>query len=230
MGFTEVMLASEMVPTPFDDSAAKFVQSDFAAIQQASFGDDSKVVARFYYRKPEDNFDPNEKGEIFCKIIIPGNSGMVHDQPVRDIDKQRFAKQWFDFMNNREQVSSGIPLANWGYLAQHPHQIDYLKSKHIHTVEQLAGVSDAMLREIGQGALTLRREAQKFVDSSKSTEAMEKAAEVAVKAQGNSEIEELKAQMAALMQTLNKGGEVAVKKKRGPKAKTETGETANGAE
>ena len=138
------------------------------------------------------------KDKPFVRIIVPGDKTTIIDQPVRDDHKQRFARQWlyFQMQNNNAEVI-GVPLSQW--VKDDPENFNDMQMAELQifkfqTVEQVATASDSQLQRIGMGAVGLREQARRYLQvknqSSSQTE-LEKT---------RKEVEELKAQMAQLLE------------------------------
>lgn len=80
-------------------------------------------------------------------------------------DPQRFAPQWNAFKNKDKVVIDGTSIKEWPPLTK-AQALD-LKAINIHTVEALAGVSDANLANIGMGARALREKAILYLANAK---------------------------------------------------------------
>jgi len=150
-----------------------------------------------FYRNPVDGLD-------YVRIRIPGDRLF---QPVFQADdyyKQRFARQWDEYTNNRRQFAGQTLLIECGWVDEGMREhLDYYGIK---TVEALASLSDSNMQALGPNMRQLRDKARE------ETAAREKAAqydevkaemealraEVAAKTDAMSEIEALKAEIAAL--------------------------------
>lgn len=145
---------------------------------------DSKLHVEFYENKTE-----LYKGRPFVKIMTPGDMNNIIDQPVREDHKRRFPRQWLYFqMQNAGDVVPGTPLTQWhqedpeGFTLG---QLEEMQVLRFQVVEQVATASDSQLQRVGMGAFGLREKAIAYLKR-KAT------------AQSNSEIEGMKAELAAL--------------------------------
>jgi len=141
------------------------------------------------------------------EILIPGDakSGPVHK--VSDNIKGRFPLQYKAWKAGTQEALTGMPLelvVGTGPLYHH------LKSLNIFSVEQLAGVADAFLPELGTGARELRDRAKRVLEVKAQAAVLKKEEDKdrqiqelqeALKAQG--------AQIAALVAKGGKGSRVA---------------------
>lgn len=98
----------------------------------------------------------------FVRIMTPGDK---HSEVVRAATpqhKREYAQQYAAFKEGIELAPEGAPLEHWPPLS--PAQIANFKAMGIHTVEQLAEVSDGNLANLGQGARTLRDRAVAWLE------------------------------------------------------------------
>jgi hypothetical protein len=98
------------------------------------------------------------------KIHIPGNSLSVVVERVNDDHRQRWPEHYKRFKDGMQMAHEGTPLEMWPAIASKS-QVLFLKYHEIHTVEQMAGVSDYNLGKLGMGANQLRDLAKAFLDS-----------------------------------------------------------------
>ena len=138
------------------------------------------------------------KEKPFVRITVPGDKTNIVDQPVREDHKRRFPRQWlyFQMQNNNAEVV-GVPLSQW--VKDDPDNFNDMQMAELQifkfqTVEQVATATDNQLQRIGMGAMGLRELARRYLavknQSSSQTE-LEKT---------RKEVEELKAQMAQLVE------------------------------
>jgi hypothetical protein len=142
---------------------------------------DAKLHVEFYTNK--------EVGRPFIRIMVPGDTTNIIDQPVRDDHKERFPRQWLHFqMQNENGDIPGTKLQEWHDAAPSDitdAQVAELQILKFRTVEQVATASDAQMMRVGMGGVGLRLRAQAFLRlKSEST--------------SNSELVEAKAKLAAL--------------------------------
>jgi hypothetical protein len=101
------------------------------------------------------------------------------------------------WLKGQETPADGTPLEAWAGVT--PGQVDYMRSLHIRSVEDLAGCNDAALERIGMGARALRDRARAYVENKKGSAVIE-----AALAARNEEVDQLRQQVAeltALVQT-----------------------------
>ena len=97
------------------------------------------------------------------KIIIPGQRDSVVARATPDY-QYRFPRQWAQFKNNKEQIGSGTPLTELTWLTAA--QLADLKAVNVHTVEQLAGISDAQAHSF-MGFHSLKQRAETYLEAAK---------------------------------------------------------------
>ncbi len=159
---------------------------------------DSVMIARFYKRAVQNNFETNRQGRpiyedrIYCEYYPAGSTLLRMDIPVREEHKQRFSKLWAFFQSTQagDQREVGTPLSQWQILS--PADAENLRGMKFQTVENIAGASDLMLQVLGMGIggmapHVLRARAQAYLGAAKDTALPQKQAE---------DIEVLKKQMA----------------------------------
>lgn len=130
----------------------------------------------------------------FIKIHIPGDGHNIVDTKVNDYYANRFKDEFDNFMSGKSQGVSGWLLREWP--AVNVSQVKTLEYLNIHTVEQLAGLSDTQLQKIGMGGMELRAKAKAALDAAAGGAAGE--AQAAENARLRQEMEEMKAQIAAM--------------------------------
>lgn len=111
-------------------------------------------------RKSEESGAPVFDAVDFIKIQHPGETDTT-ERPVREDEKITFKAQWDAYMAGREQIPDGIPIATL-FPAQEE-VVAMLRHCRVHTVEQLAALTDTGLQSIGTGARTLQGKARDFL-------------------------------------------------------------------
>lgn len=144
----------------------------------AVYGDDSSLHVKFYVREllnerlSEESGRPIYESKEFIQIMFPGNDKTVFDQPVNDNFRHRFPEQYARFKEGQQHVVVGsllehLPNFNLEYK-------EYLNSKKIYTVEQLAGLADASLQGINLPNITaLRKHAQNWLSLTKDSKLLD---------------------------------------------------------
>lgn len=135
---------------------------------------DDKLWVTFKSASHFDDVATRDKGRPvfemrdYIQIIVPGDSTTVIEREVRETDKERFPKQWLAYKAGREQVQ-GTPLSTWNQITKA--QVEELAFFRIQTVEQLAGVSDAVTQKF-MGLNQLRDKAKLYLEQLKGEEPM----------------------------------------------------------
>jgi hypothetical protein len=150
---------------------------------------DSMLHVEFYLSKL-----PEYDGKPFVRIMVPGDKTNIIDQPVRDDHKERFPRQWLHFQMQQSEGAPviGTPLSDWHSAAPHEFsrgQMEELQILKFQTVEQVATASDAHIQRIGMGGAGLRERARMFLQQKNRAEA-------------NKELQETRAQLAALQEQM----------------------------
>lgn len=142
-----------------------------------TYGDDNSVYAEFFKDAIIDNQQSELQGRPIyrnvdmLRIMFPGDNTkevvrIVRMQPSgnQPADPDRFPKQWAAFQTQQEQVQDGTPIEQWPPISKA--QAMELKGLKIHTVEQLAAVSDTNLSWMG--ARQLRDNAKAWLSEAES--------------------------------------------------------------
>jgi hypothetical protein len=195
-------------------------------------GDDSGLFVQFYMESIEDEEQSKIEGRPFfrdvpfIKIIPVGDKNTVVCRPVKlDYDANtppdtvRWPAQYAAFQNQQVQVSEGTPLEQWGPITKS--QALMFKAVNVHTVEQLAAVSDQNLHNLGMGAREMREKATAYIADAKGGAGTAKLQ--AENEELRQKIEALQNQMNALLENVNKDED---KPKRGRPFKTQETENA----
>lgn len=134
----------------------------------ATQGDDGKMWCEFRNVSTIDGIASREKGYpvyhdiAHCRLIQPGESRLsVYDQPAREQDKQRFPRQWDNFLKGKAQDAVGAPISL--LFADSPAMVDNMKRIGVHTIEQLAGASDSAIQEMGLGGRQFQERAKQYL-------------------------------------------------------------------
>ncbi len=101
----------------------------------------------------------------WVEIIIPGNNRDIVDRPVTDDDKNRFPMQWANFQNQREEPLEGTPIKEAPWLGRA--QVAMLEHLNILTVENLAGIGDVEIQNLGPGGRDLVAKAKNWIEMAK---------------------------------------------------------------
>lgn len=129
------------------------------------------IIATFYEEPVLMEFKSKEAGRPiyepreFVRLIVPGNRGMVHNEPANDDNKARFAKEYAAFKAGQELAHEGTLLSQWPPMTRS--QVEEFKHFHVFTVEHLAAVNDGQIQHMPMGTRELQRAAKVFLDAAK---------------------------------------------------------------
>lgn len=165
---------------------------DINASGRVSYGLDDGLLVEFYI-KPKlmealthSEGHPIHEDRVFTRIVAPGNTKTTWDYeskgiiylydnesgeqagynidenlPIEVCDPVRFPKAWERFQKKGQKVNEGWAIETWGAITRS--LAENLKSMNIHTVEALAGLSDANVTNI-MGGLKYRNLAKAALD------------------------------------------------------------------
>lgn len=201
----------------------------------ADFKDDTrgKMHVFFHTVQKKNNFlTAQEKRPVFTpkihiKKLVPGDSSLEIDRPMRETDMEEFPVEWARFEQKKSVQASGTPIDAWPAL--NDTQKAEFRAMNIFTVDQMANLNESVGNKI-MGFHDLKKKAQAFVGANRIDEAAEAAkAELEAKLHAqDSEIAELRAMVKAMADKKPARKYKARRKtsaKRTPKA-TETQEAA----
>lgn len=149
------------------------------------------VYARFYWVPREDKVASQEAGRPIYKdmeyveIVAAGNANNIVRRPARDMDRDRFPREYEKFKAGDMEQVVGTPLSEVPWITRS--MVEELTYRKIRTLEELASISDTACSV--PGMLDLRRKAQSW---------LEKAKEAAPFTAMHAEMDALKAELAAL--------------------------------
>lgn len=131
-----------------------------ATVSPVIYGDDRQLFAEFSDEEVYNKFKSDEQGRavydtiVYCNIIFPGDRTKTFKEKVKMADDEfgpshpnRFPKQWAAYNAQHEQVPDGMPIEQFPPLTKK--RVLELKGMHIHTVEQLAALTDQTGPNIG---------------------------------------------------------------------------------
>jgi len=125
-------------------------------------GTDDNLLVRFYWNAVAE--------EHFIRINVPGDSNSEWDRKVTDKDKARWPDKWEAYSAKQSQAGGQVTLEDAGIF--HEARIKIYKNFNIETVNQLAGLNDGFISNIGMGAREDVKKANAWLQeqSSKRTE------------------------------------------------------------
>lgn len=106
---------------------------------------------------------PVYEDKDYIRIISPGARDSEFCRPVQPKDIQAYPEKWEAYKSNEVQVEEGLPLDKWAYLTQA--QVKTIKARNVHTVEQLANLTDSASKTLGLNGTEIRRAAQEYLSS-----------------------------------------------------------------
>ena len=133
------------------------------------YGSDAKLWVQFQNLPIQNNAKSKDSGRpVFdtiphVRIRQPGE----RDETVRPViegDKVRFERQWRLFQNAQEQIPEGTPISI--LFPSAPGAVETLKYMAVHTVEQLADITDTAKQNIGLGASQWQQMAKAYLEQS----------------------------------------------------------------
>lgn len=124
---------------------------------------------RFYQRAVPSQADSTREGRPvsvnrdYVRIEHPGIVDVV-DREATVFDKTAFQSEWQAYLNGHEQIPDGTPVAV--LLVNDAAAVEALRAKKVHTVEQLAGLTEEAITNLGRGTRDLVERAKKFLAAS----------------------------------------------------------------
>lgn len=131
---------------------------------------DETLLVRFTLEPLENTALSKVEGRLICEekefitIRAPGAKDTVKRVASR-FDRNRFARHYAAFKAGLADPEVGSPLKEWPIVTRS--QVEMLAYKGVKTVEQLAGVADSNLMELGPGAVTLKQKAKDWLERAK---------------------------------------------------------------
>lgn len=130
----------------------------------------AKLNVRFELHPVEDKGESAKEGRPIFKeveyieIRVPGDKDIVR-RPVRDADKQEYRQQYRAWQKDHESGGlTGTPLSEVSFITKS--EVKELEYFGCRTVEQLAGMSDGALKNVGP-IIAIRKKAQDFMAAAK---------------------------------------------------------------
>lgn len=194
-----------MTTTPTDFDAL----SPAAGLDESRFEGDDRLHVTFSRKPMLQSGLSREAGRAiykevdFIRIMVPGDKLSIVERPVDEIDRRRFGGKYEKWLAGAGNAIEGTPLSSLPTMTQA--KVEEYKFFGIHTVEQLAGAADS----VGQkffGFNEDKRRANAFIELAKGNAPLEKMNEELKKR--DADIEELRAQLAALTRQATKGRKV----------------------
>ena len=163
-----------------------------------SFMEDNrgKMAVFFHAVQVQNNFKtmtekrPIFEEKIFLKKLVPGDSTLVVDRPMREQDVEEYPIEWARFEQKKEQRVSGTPIDVWSVLSET--QKAEFKALHIFTIDQFAQLADSVGNKI-MGFNDLRDKARAFIAAAKDSAVFDK-----IRAETDAKLAQQEVEMAQL--------------------------------
>jgi hypothetical protein len=167
---------------------------DITSSGRVSYGLDDGLLVEFYIKPKlmealtDERGMPTYEDRVYTRIVSPGNTKTTWDYETKGVDYEydedgqvtgyrvrddlqpeqcdpiRFPKAWERFTKKGEKVKEGWAIEEWGAITRSFAQ--NLKAMNVHTVEALAGLSDAAAANL-MGGLKYRNLAKAALDEQK---------------------------------------------------------------
>jgi hypothetical protein len=117
---------------------------------------------------------PIHQDAEFIKIMIPGDKNTVHEREATEQDRDKFPLEYARFKNGmkEEMQAVGTPLKQWPAMSRS--LVKDFAHFNVHTVEQLASMSDTAMQAFGMGAREYSTKAKAFLALAENSAAAEK--------------------------------------------------------
>jgi len=179
-----------------------------------SFMEDNrgKMAVFFHTVQRQNNFKtiaekrPIFEEKIFLKKLVPGDSTLVVDRPMRETDIDEYPVEWARFQQKKEQRVAGTPIDAWAILSDT--QKAEFKALHIYTIDQFAQLADSAGNKI-MGFNDLRDKAKAFIAAAQDSQMFDK-----IRAETDAKLAQQEEEMAQLRALVN---ELSAKKTGRPK-------------
>jgi hypothetical protein len=168
-----------------------------------SFMEDNrgKMAVFFHTVQVQNNFKtmtekrPIFEEKIFLKKLVPGDSTLVVDRPMREQDIDEFPIEWARFEQKKEQKVSGTPIDVWTAISET--QKAEFKALNIFTIDQFAQLADSVGNKI-MGFNDLRDKARAFIAAAKDSAVFDK-----IRAETDAKLAQQEEEMAQLRELVN---------------------------
>ena len=180
------------------------MKNEVAGWTNESFMEDNrgKMAVFFHAVQVRNNFKsdaekrPIFEERIFIKKLVPGDSTLVVDRPMREQDMEDYPIEWARYEQKKEQKVAGTPIDAW--MAVSDTQKAEFKSLNIFTIDQFANLPDVAGDKI-MGFNDLRSKARAFIMAAQDSQMMDK-----IRAEMDTKMEAQEAELAELRAMINK--------------------------
>jgi ABC-type phosphate transport system auxiliary subunit len=158
------------------------------------------VFVQFYTDVVEMKFESEKAGRpifkdvAYIRKMIPGDSSTVVERVAKDHDKRMYPREWEAYERQEKTGLTGTPLEQWPQVTRA--QVKESKYFEIHTVEQMAELSDMSCQKMGMGFRELREKAKLYLNAA--SETASQTAQAAENKRLQDEIEALKAALSEM--------------------------------
>lgn len=158
------------------------------------------IFVRFYSEPVELKAETEKQGRPIFKDmphiqkLIPGDQKNVIERVAKMADMKKYPREWEAYQREERTGAIGTPLEQWPQITRS--QVKEAKYLEVHTVEQMAQLSDASCQNLGMGFAELRNKAKAYLQAAAGT--AQATAQEAENQRLRSEMEALKAQIAGL--------------------------------
>lgn len=168
---------------------------------------ENNVFVEFFMEAVEYTVESEKEGRpVFreiphIRIIIPGDRNVEYIDRASEYFQQLYPQAWARFQASQKEGIVGTPLEQWPMMNR-----ALVKEAHyynIHTVEQLAEISDANVQRLGMGWTEWRRKAQAYIAAARGD--ADRSAQDSENQRLKDEIEALKAQFEAMAEAKKPG-------------------------
>ena len=155
-----------------------------------------KMAVFFHAVQVRNNFKsdaekrPIFEERIFIKKLVPGDSTLIVDRPMREQDMEDFPIEWARFEQKKEQKVAGTPIDAWSAVSET--QKAEFKALNIFTIDQFANLPDVAGDKI-MGFNDLRSKARTFIMAAQDSQMMDK-----IRAEMDKKLEAQEAELAEL--------------------------------
>ena len=180
------------------------MKNEVAGWTNESFMEDNrgKMAVFFHAVQVRNNFKsdaekrPIFEERIFIKKLVPGDSTLVVDRPMREQDMEDYPIEWARYEQKKEQKVAGTPIDAW--MAVSDTQKAEFRSLNIFTIDQFANLPDVAGDKI-MGFNDLRSKARAFIMAAQDSQMMDK-----IRAEMDKKLEAQEAELAELRAMINK--------------------------
>ena len=180
------------------------MKNEVAGWTNESFMEDNrgKMAVFFHAVQVRNNFKsdaekrPIFEERIFIKKLVPGDSTLVVDRPMREQDMEDHPIEWARYEQKKEQKVAGTPIDAWMAISET--QKAEFRSLNIFTIDQFANLPDVAGDKI-MGFNDLRSKARAFIMAAQDSQMMDK-----IRAEMDKKLEAQEAELVELRAMINK--------------------------